>query len=62
MIIINSRDTLVFARERARRLLDEAAADHLRRAASRRRTFGASIRHTVRRWRLDAASIAHRPV
>jgi hypothetical protein len=62
MFFIDSREALIFAREHARRLHDEAATDHLRRAAWRRCTLVASMRRLACRCRIEAAPFAHRPV
>jgi hypothetical protein len=61
MFVIDSRDTLIFAREHISRLRDEFAADRLRRASSRRHPLVTSLRRQVRRSRIDPAPLAHRP-
>jgi hypothetical protein len=62
MFVLDSCVTLLFAREHADRLRDEAVADRLRCAARRHRTLVASMRRVACRCRIDAAPIAHRPV
>lgn len=59
IFIIDSRDGLVFAHERARRLRDEAAADRLRRAPRTQRSLSASLRGLA--CHIDSAPLAHRP-
>jgi hypothetical protein len=58
MFLIDARDTLVFAKEQASRLRDEAAADRTRHS---RRSLVHWLRRHACHCRVDAAPLAHRP-
>ena len=59
MYLIDSRDTLSFAREHASRLRDDNAL--IRRAAGKRRFRVQWIRRHACRCQIDTAPLAHRP-
>jgi hypothetical protein len=61
MFLIDSRDTLSFAREHALRLRDDAALDLTRRAAWKHGSLVPWLRRHVRRCQIDTAPLAHRP-
>jgi hypothetical protein len=58
MLTIDPRDALVLARERARDLRDEMAAERLRSASGTRRTLATSLRRMADR--LDPAPLTAR--
>ena len=59
MNLIDSRDTLSFAREHASRLRDHAALT--RRATGKRRSPVQWLRRHACRCQIDTAPLAHRP-
>jgi len=59
MYLIDSRDTLSFAREHASRLRDDTAL--VRRAPGKRRSLVQWIRRHACRCPIDTAPLAHRP-
>ncbi len=61
MFLIDSRDTLSFAREHACRLHGDAASDSARRASWKKRSHAAWLRRHACRCHIDAAPLAHRP-
>jgi hypothetical protein len=61
MFLIDSRDTLSFAHEHARRLHGDAASDLTRRASWKRRSLGSWLRRHACRCNIDTAPLAHRP-
>ena len=60
MYVIDSRDTLSFARERAVRLQRGAASTLARRASWKRRSLGPWLRRHACRCTVDPAPLAHR--
>jgi hypothetical protein len=58
MFVIDSRDTLSFARDHAVRLNDDAASD-LSHAFWKRRSLVQSLRRHARRCNIDTAPLAH---
>jgi hypothetical protein len=60
MFLIDSRDTLSFAREHASRLRDDIALT--RRAAGERRSLVPWLGRHACRCQIDTAPLAHRPV
>jgi hypothetical protein len=59
MFVIDSRDTLMFARERAVRLRADAGPDRVRRVSWKRRTLGPWLRRHGCCSHIDAAPLAH---
>jgi hypothetical protein len=59
MFVIDSRDTLSFAREHAGRLKDDAASDRTRRASWKRHSLVAWLRRHACRCNIEAAPLAH---
>jgi len=59
MLTSDPHYALVLAHERARRLREESAAEHLRRASGTRRALAESLRRAADR--LDPAPFAPRP-
>jgi len=62
MFVIDSRDTLSFAREHAVRLKGDAAPDLSARASWKRRSLVSWLRRHACRCKIDTAPLAHRPV
>jgi hypothetical protein len=58
MYVIDSRDTLSFAREHAAWLKDEVSPD--RRAPSRQRSLATWLRRHACRCKIETAPLAHR--
>ena len=59
MLVIDSRDTLSFAREHAVRLKDDAGSDLERRAPWQRRSLVPWLRRHACRGNIDTAPLAH---
>ena len=59
MLVIDSRDTLNFAREHAVRLKDDAASDLERRASSKRSRLVLWLRRHACRCDIDTAPLVH---
>jgi hypothetical protein len=59
MFVIDSRDTLSFAREHAVRLRNDATSDLTRRASWKRRSVGPRLRGHACRCNIDTAPLAH---
>ena len=59
MFVIDSRDTLSFAREHAVRLKDDAASDLNSRASWKRRSLVPWLRRHACRCNIDTAPLAH---
>jgi hypothetical protein len=59
MFVIDSLDTLSFAREHAVRLTDDAASDRSRRTSWKRRSLVVWLRRHACRCTIDTAPLAH---